>query len=404
MDNEKFLDYQMELLQLNSKYGILDMGNVLEQIPMSKKIEQVRKIHPYSITPPTNSNKRWQTRYKDENSGKYKNLQAPTENELLEKLVILYFSNAHIDNLTFASLFEEWLDYKKELAGSPNTITRHKQHFKKYFEPSKLHNMKLKQIDSLLLETECNRIVREFNLARKEWTNVKTILLGMFEYAMRKKYISVNPMNDVKILVKYRQVIKKTGKTQTYNTEELAELNRYLDAKFTETEDLAYLAVRINFYLGLRVGELVALKWSDWEDDTTLHIVREEVREQESNTRYVADHTKTHLDRFVAVPPKAIELLNKIPKQSEYIFTRNGERLTSRQIAYVLEKYAERQGIQTKSTHKMRKTYASLLASNGVPLDAIRELLGHTELSTTLGYIYNPLPEKDTYELISKAL
>jgi len=101
---------------------------------------------------------------------------------------------------------------------------------------------------------------------------------------------------------------------------------------------------------------------------------------------------------------KAIALLNKIDRQSEYIFTRNGERLTSRQFAYVLEKYAELQGLQTKSTHKMRKTYASMLASNGVPLDAIRELLGHTELSTTLGYIYNPLPEKDTYELISKAL
>ena len=390
-------------MQLNSKYGIVNMGNVLEQIPMSKKIEEVRKIHPYSITPPTGSNKRWQTRYRGEN-GKYTNIQAPTEEALLEKLVTLYFSNAHIDKLTFANLFEEWLSYKKELTGSPNTITRHKQHYKKYFESSKLHNMKLKQIDTLMLETECNRIVREFNLARKEWTNVKTILLGMFEYAVRKKYLSVNPMNDVKILVKYRQVIKKTGKTQTYNTEELAELNRYLDAKYTETGDLAFLAVQVNFYLGLRVGELVALKWSDWEDETTLHIVREEIREQEHNLRYVADHTKTHLDRFVAVPPKAIELLNKIPRQGEYIFTRNGERLTSRQIAYVLEKYAKRQGVQTKSTHKMRKTYASLLASNGVPLDAIRELLGHTDLSTTLGYIYNPLPEKDTYELISKAL
>ena len=226
----------------------------------------------------------------------------------------------------------------------------------------------------------------------------------MFEYAMRKKYLTINPMNAIKILVKYRQVVRKTGKTQTFNTDELAELNHYLDAKFTETGDLAFLAVRMNFYLGLRVGELVALKWSDWEDETTLHIVREEVREQESNTRYVADHTKTHLDRFVAVPPKAIELLKQIPRQSKYIFTRDGERITSRQIAYVLEIYAERQGVQTKSTHKMRKTYASLLASNGVPLDAIRELLGHTELSTTLGYIYNPLPEKDTYELISKAL
>ena len=135
------------------------------------------------------------------------------------------------------------------------------------------------------METEYNRIVRDFNLARKEWTNVKTILFGMFEYAQRKKYLTINPMNEVKILVKYRQVVRKTAKTQTFNTDELAELNRYLDAKFTETGDLAFLAIRMNFYLGLRVGELVALKWSDWEDETTLHIVREEVREQESNTR-----------------------------------------------------------------------------------------------------------------------
>ncbi len=135
------------------------------------------------------------------------------------------------------------------------------------------------------METECNRIVKDFNRARKEWTNVKTILFGMFEYAQRKKYLTVNPMNEVKILVKYRQVVRKTAKTQTFNTDELAELNRYLDAKFTETEDLAFLAIRMNFYLGLRVGEFVALKWSDWEDETTLHIVREEVREQESNTR-----------------------------------------------------------------------------------------------------------------------
>ena len=403
MNNDIFQDYLLELLQLNSKYDILNVGSALDEIPMSRKIDLVKKMHPYSLTAPSSEKGRWQTRFKDAN-GNYKIIKAQTEEKLLEKLIPLYFSNSHLEKLTFYNLFEEWIAYKSELAGSPNTITRHKQHYRKYFESSKLHSMKLKQIDSLLLEMECNRIVRDFNLARKEWTNAKTILLGMFEYAVRKKYLAVNPMNEVKILVKYRQVVRKTGKTQTFNTDELAELNHYLDAKFTETGDLAFLAVRMNFYLGLRVGELVALKWSDWEDNTTLHIVREEVREQESNTRYVADHTKTHLDRFVAVPPKAIELLKQIPRQSEYIFVRDGERITSRQIAYVLEKYAERQGIQTKSTHKMRKTYASMLASNGVPLDAIRELLGHTELSTTLGYIYNPLPEKDTYELISKAL
>ena len=156
--------------------------------------------------------------------------------------------------------------------------------------------------------------------------------------------------------------------------------------------------------MGLRVSELVALRWEDYSDLNHLHIVREEVRNQDTNTYEVVEHTKTNRDRFVVLVPKAVALLQKLDRTNGYIFTRNGERLTSRQIAYVLEKYAETKGITTKSTHKMRKTFASNLNAAGVPLDCIRELLGHSNLSTTLGYIYNPLTEKETYSLISKAL
>lgn len=173
---------------------------------------------------------------------------------------------------------------------------------------------------------------------------------------------------------------------------------------YQETQDLAFLAVRLNFMLGLRVGELAALRWEDYSDLKHLHIVREEVRNQATNQYEVVEHTKTHHDRYIVLVPKAIGILQKIPRSDGYIFTRDGKRLTSRQIAYVLEKYAQRQGIATKSTHKMRKTFAGNLSANGVPVDCIRELLGHQNLSTTLDYIYNPLTEKETYDLISKAL
>ena len=211
-------------------------------------------------------------------------------------------------------------------------------------------------------------------------------------------------MDKVQILVKYKQVVRKTGKTETYNSDELKDLNQYLDCKYTETEDTAFLAVKLNFLLGLRVGELVALKWDDYININHLHIIREEVRNQVTNQYEVVEHTKTNRDRFVVLVPKAINILQKIERTGDYIFMRDGERLTSRQIAYVLEKYAERQGLSTKSTHKMRKTFASNLNASGVPLDCIRELLGHSNLNTTLGYIYNPLTEKETYDLISKAL
>ena len=45
-----------------------------------------------------------------------------------------------------------------------------------------------------------------------------------------------------------------------------------------------------------------------------------------------------------------------------------------------------------------------MLNAKGVPIDAIREQLGHSNLSTTYGYIYNPLTEKETYDIITQAL
>lgn len=401
-ENKKVDNLRLSLLNDAIDCGILDMDGVLDTL-MSTKREQLLKIHPYAITPPTSAKGRWQTCYKD-SVGKRKNIKAQTKEELLDKLIPIYFSNSYLDKLTFHGLYEEWLEYKATVTNSPNTIKRHKQHYHKYFEVSPLHNMKIKKIDELLLEKECNRIVKEFNLPRKEWCNVKTILNGMYEYAVRKKYLAENPMNKVHILVKFRQVVRKTGKTETYNSEELAELNKFLDQMYEETLDSSFLAVKVNFLLGLRVGELVALKWCDLCDNSHLHIVREEIRDQTDNSYEVVEHTKTNRDRFVIVVPKALDILKRIEKQGEYIFMRNGERITSIRIATILRKYANFQGVPVKSSHKMRKTYASNLNASGVPLDCIREMLGHSNLNTTLGYIYNPLTESQTYDLIAKAL
>lgn len=353
--SEITIEQAISCLQKNLGNDILD-PDTMQSLLMANKIDKVRKLHTPAITPPNEKGGRWQTYYKD-STGKRKCLKAGTEHELLLKLVDVYFDKKHIDKMTFETLFLEWLDYKKSVSNSPNTITRHRQHYNKYFAFSALSGKTLRQLDSLTLEMEFNRLIRENNLSRKEWVNVKTIPKGMFEYAVRKGYIDVNPMDKIFIHVKFRQVVKKTGKTQTYNSEELFLLNEYLDEKFAETKDLAFLAVKLNFLLGLRVGELVSIKWLDIEDNH-LHIVREEIRNQEAGTYEVVEHTKTHNDRYVLLIPKATALLEQIDRQSEYIFTRNGERPTSRQVAYVLEKYAERHGIKTKSTHKMRKTYA----------------------------------------------
>lgn len=391
----------LQQLQALLQCDTLDMCNVLDII-MARKRERIKKLHAYAITPANSHNKYWTTYFKCENKARQL-IRGKTEDELLDKLVKLYEENANLDNLTFNRLFDEWLEYKKAMTNSSNTIKRHRQHYAKYFEPSILHSMKLSAIDTFVLEMECNRIVKEFNLTRKAWVNAKTILNGMFDYAKRKKYITDNPLMDMKITVRYKQVVKKSGNTQTYDTDELETLNKYLDMKYEETNDSVYIAVRLNFFLGLRIGELAALKPEDIVGNQ-IHVVREEVRDQEANLTYVVEHTKTNRDRFLALVPQAKKLLQKLGMDGAYLFERNGERLRARQIEYVLEKYAQCQGIEPKRSHKIRKTYASRLNAFGVPIDAIREQLGHSELSTTLSYIYNPLTEDATYSMISDAL
>lgn len=395
-------------------YGILDTDRVLHELSM-KRYSKVLEVHPFVITPPVKGGGRWQTYVRD-GSGR-KIIRASTEENLFQKLYDFYYANRHVDNLTLKSLFPEWLEYKESITSSSNTIRRHEQHWKKYFSDLPLVNVRLSNLDLLELQKSCNLLIKQSNLSSKEWQNIKTILIGMFDYAFQKGWIKSNFMRDVKITVRFRQVNKKSGSTQTYQTEEYNALMEYLSKEYTETGNIAVLAVRFNFMLGLRVGELVALKWSDIKDLNHVQITREEIKESSRtpdgwvDCYKVVEHTKTHSDRVVMLVPKAMAILNEIRLRAVcglsddgYVFVNDGERITARQVAYVLEKACNKLGIPVKSTHKIRKTVASRLSAGGVPVDSIRETLGHSNLQTTLGYIYNPLTEKETYTLMSKVL
>ncbi len=386
--------------------GILPLDETFlrQQLEMSKR-ERILKNHPFAIKQQTNG--RWQTYYREPDGKKRICIQLATKEKVEDRLVALYKEAENNEKLTLNKLFDEWIRYKETVTESDNTILRHKQQYRKYLQDSDLFQKELKKVDHLSLQSFANKMIKDNKMSSKQWQNVKTILNGMFGYAMDKEMISSNPMDRLKISVKFRQIPRKTGKTETFNTAELNDLTHYLEEKFHETEDIIYLAVELNFLIGLRVGELVALKWDDWTDMTHLHVCREETRNQKKKKYLIVEHTKTHQDRYVPMIPKAISLLSRIREYTcdeKYIFVRESGRVSSRQVSYVLERYAKDTGNPIKRTHKMRKTYASALNANGVPVDAIRECLGHSNLQTTMSYLYNPLTDEETYERIKKAL
>ena len=77
--------------------------------------------------------------------------------------------------------------------------------------------------------------------------------------------------------------------------------------------------------------------------------------------------------------------------------------MTLRSINSMLERACDHIDIDTKRSHIIRKTYASRLAASGYPVDAIRSNLGHSNLATTYGYLYNPLTASESLLIMEKA-
>ena len=175
--------------------------------------------------------------------------------------------------------------------------------------------------------------------------------------------------------------------------------------------------------MGLRVSELVALKFTDIEEGY-LNIQRMEIKTQDSleGKQYykVVDYTKTREkdNRYLYLCLDIFTILDKIIKRrykgkytvddmgliDDYIFYSQGSRANARAINFGLEKLCRQANIPPKSSHKIRKTVASRLNANNVPLDEIRKILGHTNISTTLSYLYNPQNSDKTNQMIEQAL
>lgn len=74
----------------------------------------------------------------------------------------------------------------------------------------------------------------------------------------------------------------------------------------------------------------------------------------------------------------------------EWIFSRDGKRLTERQGNYILEKFAKETGMPIKSSHKLRKAAGSdLHKKNGLTTKQCVDYLGHYELVFINNYSFD---------------
>lgn len=176
----------------------------------------------------------------------------------------------------------------------------------------------------------------------------------------------------------------------------------------------------IILYTGLRIGELYALTWEDWDKNSnTLSVTKTKNRMKNrltGNYEWVVTPPKyPSSNRIVPLPERARKALEHIYNSTPYrnqtdniVLTKNGLPPSQSTVTRCLHAIMKRAGIYRDGfgIHDLRHSYGSMLLEKGydtghpVDIKIISELLGHKDVSTTAN-IYLHVLQKHKISIVS---
>ncbi len=210
------------------------------------------------------------------------------------------------------------------------------------------------------------------------WQSVRNawvLLSSVLETAVEYGYLQSNPARGVKFPQK---ALKK--KPAMIAGDDFAKLLGQLNEPHRTMVSLIAAT-------GLRIGELLALRWSSLDLEVGTLSVRESVYEG----KFQGPKTQRAL-RTIPLGPCAVKAIkehrDRVPRQGEddLVFgNREGAPLReSKLLTKVLQPAAQAVGLGRVTWHQFRHIHSSLLNDLNVPVKIAQEQLGHASISTTL--------------------
>ena len=150
---------------------------------------------------------------------------------------------------------------------------------------------------------------------------------------------------------------------------------------------------------GLRIGELLALRWRDVDLEAGRLVVRRSASYGEVST------PKNGRTRELPLSDEArAALIEQRHERGELVFCDdNGAMLTRNSCRRPLHRACKRAGIRRIGWHKLRHSFASHLTMRGAPLKSVQELLGHSTIEMTMRYAHlSPDARRDAVRLLDE--
>lgn len=346
-----------------------------------------------------------------------KQFYGKTQKEVKEKLDKFKHENAlnktniDYDKLTVEEYYYNWLisrknDYK------PTSFKNYYSIYKNYIKGSLVGKTPIKKLTSTVIKSYYNSLigsVQSTHTIRKINTMLKTCLNS----AVKDEIIIKNPCTIVDL-----PKVNREKRREVFTIEEQETFLNYI--KGHELEPLFLTALST----GMRLAELLGLKWQHVDLDNNIIHVRETrqdtyIFDDELNPSFVSVQQTPKTDnstRDIPIPEKLTNILRLYKaKQKEhrlqnkgnyrindYVFkSKMGVPVKYNKPYTVFQNLQRKIGIKPIKFHGLRKTYATRLFENGVPPKTVQVLMGHTDIETTLN-IYTEVMEDEKIKAVDK--
>lgn len=281
--------------------------------------------------------------------------------------------------------FFDYLEYEKKY--SKHTLVSYKNDLNQFFNFLGIEKdrIDLNDINYQTIRAWIASLISDKVSARsvnRKLSSLKTL----FKFLQKQQIVEVNPMSKISG--------PKTPKRLPTFVDEQQMINLFENIKFSD--DLNglrdKLLLDLFYQTGMRRSELANLKESDVDlFNSSIKVLGKRNKER---IIPISLELKRNLETYFNV-----KQANEIIGNSLFINDK-GNAITEQNVYTLVKRYlAQITSIQKKSPHVLRHTFATHLLNNGADINAVKDLLGHANLSATQVYTHNTIDKlKKSYK------
>ncbi len=307
--------------------------------------------------------------------------------------------------MKYKEWLQEWLKNYVKISAKQRTVSRYTEISNDHLIPS-LGEYELQSLSPMILQKyisellECGNLKTGYGLSSSSVNSIITVIQSSLNVAFNLGFMTER-VGD-----KLKRPKANEKSVECFSVEE----QRVIEKAVLSDNRRHMFGVFLCLYSGLRIGELLALEWSDIDFvNCTLSVTKTCFDGKDANGVFgrITDKPKTQSScRIVPLPKQIMPLLKEVKKSSEYFFViSKGETgLLVRTYQRNFKSLLKRLNIAPRGFHALRHTFATRAIECGMDVKTLSEILGHKNPTVTLNRYAHSLMEhkKDMMNRLGK--